>query len=133
MAVRFVFFLQSDNVATAFASYLVEAGNTWNVDNKWSVRHDNAHVPGMQNHVHILMKGREVSIINRDGTPSHGTDRSAVPNWVIDQIRERGLIESQLIVEASNIPLIPPAEVIASAVYHQELEAKALELLSRQR
>ncbi|MCC8432993.1 hypothetical protein LJ725_28830 [Reyranella aquatilis] len=128
----FVYFLQGDNVATAFASHLVEAGNTWNVDNKWSVRHDRAHVPGMQNHVHIMMKGREVSVINKDGTPSHSTDRGKVPNWVITQIRDRGLIESQLIVEASSTPLIVPPEIIAAAVQHQELEARATELISRQ-
>jgi hypothetical protein len=54
----FVYFLKGDTVALTFADYLVEGGKRWNVDNKWSVRHDNAHVPGMQDHVHIMRGGK---------------------------------------------------------------------------
>lgn len=46
-------YLNGDTVALAFADYRVEGGKTWNVYNKWSVRHDNAPVPGMQDR-HVL-------------------------------------------------------------------------------
>lgn len=116
----------------AFADYLVEGGKTWNVDNKWSVRHDNAHVPAIQDHMHIMMKDRQVAVINKDGTLSHGTARSSVPSWLLAKIRDRGLIESELIVEASsNLPLVVPVEVMQRAMFHQELHFLAMEGLSK--
>lgn len=121
MAHIFVFYLGSDNEAALHAAYLVEAGRTWNADNNWTVRTDRSHVPGMQDHVHIMLKGKQVSVINKDGTASHGTDRAAVPNWLIDRIKDRGLIESQLIVEASGAPLFVPADTIDGAHFRAQV------------
>jgi hypothetical protein len=103
----FVFYETADLAAAAYAAYLVEGGRTWEIDNKWSVRMDRPHAPNMQDHVHVMLKGRDVSIINRDGTQSHGTNRDAVPNWLINRIKAQGLIESALIVEDGEELFIP--------------------------
>jgi hypothetical protein len=73
----------------------------------------------MQNHVHIMIDGKQVSVINRDGTQSHNTTRDRVPNWVIDRIKAKGLIESDLITEANGTPrvLVPPF-TIGTAIAH---------------
>ena len=62
---------------------------------------DQPHVPNMQPHTHVMLRGDDVSIINRDGTQSHGTNRDQLPNWVVDRIRQMGLIENTLLVEGS--------------------------------
>jgi hypothetical protein len=113
----FVFYETADATAAANARYLIEGGRTWELDKRWSVRSDPPHAPNMQKHNHLLFKGNEVSIINRDGTQSHGTSRDNVPNWVIDKLRSRDLIESVLLVEASAVPICVPAELLRRAHY----------------
>lgn len=98
----FVFYETDDLRAAAnAAAFLVEGGRTWSLDKKWSVRMDNPHPPNTQKHTHVMFRGDDVSIINRDGTQSHGTNRDQVPNWVIDRIKQMGLIENRLLVEGS--------------------------------
>lgn len=104
----FAFYATADREAAAHAEFLMEGGRSWEIDKKWSVRMDRRHVPNMQDHVHVRLNGRDVSIINRDGTQSHGTTRDSVPNWVVDKIKTRGLIEGVLIEEARGQIVIPP-------------------------
>ena len=69
----------------------------------------------MQDHVHIMQKGND-----RDGSQSHGTTRDSVPNWLMDAIRKRGLVEGALLVEASGTPIQVPPELIQRAHAHSE-------------
>jgi hypothetical protein len=72
-----------------------------------------------------------VAVINKDGTPSHGTDRSSVPSWLPTKIKDCGLTETELMAEASsNLPLIVPVEVMQQAMFHQEPHFLAMEELS---
>jgi hypothetical protein len=96
----FVFYETADLRAAAHAAYVVEGGRVWELDKRWSVRMDNPHPPNTQPHNHIMFRGDDVSIVNRDGTQSHNTTLDKVPNWVVDRIRQRGLIEGHLLVEA---------------------------------
>jgi hypothetical protein len=50
----------------------------------------------MQDHRHIKLKGTEVAVINKDGTPSHSSDLSQVPGWILTLIKDKGLTESYL-------------------------------------
>ncbi len=112
----FGFYKTADLLAAETAAYLIEGGRKWELDKQWSVRMDNPHAPNMQKHTHVMFQGKDVSIINRDGTQSHGTNRDKVPNWVIDKMRKRGLIESTLLVEDSaNSELRIPYDLITSA------------------
>lgn len=121
MARVILFYLMGDAEAERQAVYLVESGQKWDVDNKWSVRMDRAHAPGLKDHVHVLLKGKRVSVINKDGSPSHGTDRSGVPNWLITKMKARNLIEGQLMVEASGARLTVPAHIIESAEFRSRI------------
>jgi hypothetical protein len=112
----FAFYATADAAATANARYLIEGGRTWELDKQWCVRMDQPHT-NMQKHNHLLFKGNEVSIINRDGTQSHGTDRDNVPNWVVDTLKKKGLIEGALLAEASGVPISVPRGLITSAQY----------------
>ena len=86
----FVFYETADLVAANTAAYLIEGGRTWTLDKKWSARMDRSHAPNMDDHTHLMLRGKDVSIVNRDGTQSHGTTRDKVPNWVFDKIKDSG-------------------------------------------
>ncbi len=129
MAHVFIFYLREDKEAEGYAETLIE-GRTWSADNKWSVRADPAHVPGMKDHVHVMLKGQEVSVINSDGTPSHNTDRSDVPGWLIARMVVRGLIKEASEEEGES--LVVPIELIEGAVHHNVLINLSLGLPSKQ-
>ncbi|WOH59932.1 hypothetical protein [Bradyrhizobium sp. BWC-3-1] len=122
----FIFYRTDDLEAAQNAAFLVEGGKPVELQQGWSYRADPAHVMGMQNHVHIMLKKNDVSIINRDGTQSHGTSRDKVPNWVIDKIKARGLIESAYIIEASTAPpILVPEFTIGTALAHYHIALAA--------
>jgi hypothetical protein len=117
----FAFYRTDDAEAAVNAGYIVEGGKPVALQQGWTYRADPPHTTGMQNHVHIMLKGNQVSVINRDGTQSHNTTHDAVPHWVLDQIKTRRLIESALIVEASGkAPVLVPALTIATAINHSQ-------------
>jgi hypothetical protein len=97
----------SDAVARATAEYVVESGKTVNFDNRYSARKDRAHVPGQQDHVHVLLKGKQLCVINIDGTPSHKSDINEILKHLRPKLKEMGvkIVESQLIVEAADLDL----------------------------
>jgi hypothetical protein len=66
MPATMVFFETSDEVAAAAATLLLEGGRTYQIDKRWSFRSDRPHTTGMQQHNHILFKGNEVAVINKD-------------------------------------------------------------------
>jgi hypothetical protein len=43
----------------------------------------------MKDHIHVQLKGRDVSIINTDGTQSHNTNRNDVPVYSADKRADR--------------------------------------------
>ena len=115
----FVFYRTDDLVAAKNAAYLVEGGKLVELQQGWSFRVDPPHTTGMQRHVHVMLRTNDVSIINRDGTQSHGTTRDKVPNWVIDKIKAKGLVESTYVVEANAPPpILVPAFTIGTAETH---------------
>jgi hypothetical protein len=126
---NFAFFKTDDAEADKLSQALLPEGRTWQVDNRWSVRSDPAHVPGMQDHTHIRLGGTEVAVISRDGTPSHNSDLSKIPNYVLDWIKKKGLTESYLLTPAIDEGV--PADVVAEAIHHEELMAQASEHLSK--
>lgn len=65
----------------------------------------------MQQHNHILFKGNEIAVINKDGTPSHNTSRDGIPRHVIDHLVTKKFIKED---REANIPLVPP-EIIQQA------------------
>jgi hypothetical protein len=108
-----VFYPYGDTRAAARAAFLIEGGRTWDIDKKWSVRQDRTHHDPTKTHTHVMFRGDDCAILNHDGTPSHNTPADNVPSWVLDRIKKMGLLESNLIVEASVISL--PAWVIERA------------------
>jgi hypothetical protein len=126
----FIFYETTDLVAAENATYVIEGGRVWNLDNQWSVRMDNPHAPNMQKHTHVMFKGNDVSIINRDGTQSHGTNRDKVPNWVIDGIRQRGLIEATLLVEGSMMQELRVTYGMITAVHRRSIWHDLLSTIS---
>ena len=120
----FVYYETADTVAAQAAAFLVEGGKPVALQQGWTYRADRPHVPATQPHVHIMLKKNEVSVINRNGTQSHGTTRDNVPNWVLQKIRDTGLIESTLIVEAGvKSPVLVPPFTIGTAITHALLAA----------
>lgn len=56
----------------SIATRLIEEGRTHNLGNGYSVRWDRGLQPNQQDHLHIRRNGRDMSVVNRDGTGSHG-------------------------------------------------------------
>jgi len=72
---------------------LAKSGKTIKVPGTTTtVRIDNPHVPGQQRHAHINTKGQPTTVINQDGTGSHGTDvRKVTKNKkVLEFLRKKG-------------------------------------------
>jgi hypothetical protein len=126
---EFVYFQTNDAAAAGSASQLLPEGRTYSINNKWSVRADKPHTTGMQNHNHIQCNGNEIAVVNQDGSPSHSSDLSVVPNWVLGWIKIKGLTESYL--GTVTMPENVPAAVIAEALRQELLVQKSVELLNR--
>src|SRR5262245_50123618 len=88
---EFIYFKTNDADAVKTSAELLPEGRQYSIDKKWSVRVDNAHTTGMQKHNHVQCNGNEVAVVNKDGTPSHGSDLSVVPNWVMDWMKTKKL------------------------------------------
>jgi hypothetical protein len=58
----------------------------------------------MQDHLHIQLKGKDVCIVNRDGTPSHNTDLSAAPRYVLDFLQKNRWITEATLQKALGVP-----------------------------
>jgi hypothetical protein len=86
------YFETNDRAAAQAARQIIVEGREFRIDKRYSARLDRAQHPGMQDHVHVQFKGRDVSIINRDGTSSHSTTRDDVPRYILDYLRQNKLI-----------------------------------------
>jgi len=75
------------------AKELLPEGKTYDLGRNWGARTDPPHHTKMQQHTHITRYGQDVWVVNVDGTDSHGTDRGDVPNWVMDKLRKKQIIE----------------------------------------
>jgi hypothetical protein len=102
-----------DTKASANAALLIEGGKTWVINKKWSVRQDRTHHDPTKTHTHIMFRGDNCAILNRDGTPSHNMPADNIPSWVMDRVKKMGLLESTLLVELSIMSV--PAWVISRA------------------
>lgn len=58
----------------------------------------------MKHHNHLYLKGNEVVVINRDGSPSHGSDLSKMPSYVRDMQKKKNLLEGHLVETATENP-----------------------------
>jgi hypothetical protein len=80
----FIYFRGDDERAKNSAHQLItEGGKTEQLKGGWSVRHERSHHNPEMYHTHIMLHGNDVSVINADGTQSHGTTRDDVPTRVI--------------------------------------------------
>jgi hypothetical protein len=127
----FVFFESRDAKAAAFATKHLTEGRTYQIDKKWSVRVDRPHAPGMDDHVHVYCRNNEVAVINRNGTPSHGSDLNKIPKWIRDHMRSNKLAESRASSILDAIEPLVPAEVIAQAIYTEELMMGSVQELDK--
>ncbi|WP_374598833.1 hypothetical protein [Brevundimonas sp.] len=111
----FIFVEASDAQASLLAERFLEEGQWYDIGKGWRARADGAHVTGMKSHVHVYLKKDERFVINTDGTPSHGSDLSTLPNKIRVALQNRSLIES-MIEEALGERGCPvPPEVISEA------------------
>jgi hypothetical protein len=98
------YFETSDKTAAAAARRLIVEGRYIPIDKRYSARYDRANVPGMQDHLHIQLKGKDVCVVNRDGTPSHNTDLSAAPQYVLDFLQKNRWITEATFQETLGLP-----------------------------
>jgi hypothetical protein len=120
---EFIYFRTDDAVATKRAAEFLPEGRHYTIDSKWSVRVDNPVQPGQQKHAHIQLKGRDIAVVNQDGTPSHSSDLSQVPGWLLTKATK--LTESFVVEERV------PASVIAYAISHEETVTRSSAILSK--
>lgn len=97
-----LFLAWDDQIAERNALALIEEGKWYDLDNKWKVRSDNPHVDGMKYHNHLYLKGNEVFVINRDGTSSHGSNLSKLPQYVRLMLKNKNLLEGHLVETAAS-------------------------------
>jgi hypothetical protein len=121
--VNFIYFRTDDAVATRRAAEFLPEGRHYTIDNKWSVRVDNPSQPGQQKHAHIQLKGHDIAVVNQDGTPSHSSDLSQVPGWL--------LAKATKLTESFEVEERVPASAIAYAVSHEEGMKQSAEILSK--
>jgi hypothetical protein len=125
----FIYFRTDDADAAKTAAQLLPEGRQYKIDNKWSVRADNPHTTGMQKHNHVQCNGNEIAVVNKDGTPSHASDLSVVPKWVMGWMKDKKLTESYL--SSVTMPEPVPPTVIAEAVRHETGMSKAVEFMNK--
>jgi hypothetical protein len=106
------YFESSDKIAAAAARRLIVEGRDIPIDNRYSARYDRGHVPGMQDHLHIQLRGQDVCVVNRNGTPSHNTNPSAAPKYVFDFLRKNRWITEASLQRDFGLP----ASVIKAAI-----------------
>ncbi len=111
----FIYVEAGDVQASLLAERLLEEGQWYDIGKGWRARSDGAHVTGMKPHVHVYLKNDERFVINRDGTPSHGSDLSALPNKIRVALQNRSLIESMIEEALAERGCLVPPEVIAEA------------------
>lgn len=109
-----IWYETTDEQARANAESTIEEGKTYQIDNRYSARYDVAHQPNQKNHTHVYLKGKEVCVVNHDGTPSHGSrPLDVLPTKIQSKIRDLKLVESAglLMETASGQPqvLLPRA------------------------
>lgn len=91
-----IWYETSDTTARAAAEGVIEEGKTYNIDSRYSVRHDVAKQPNQKNHTHVYLKGNEVCVVNKDGTPSHGSAPfSTLPADIQKKIKSLKLVEAK--------------------------------------
>lgn len=90
-------FENNDKFSESIAEQILEEGKTYTINKRYSMRHDLSHVPGQKDHLHFMVKGHEIGVINTDKTSSHGTDISKIPNKFIKFAKSQGLIEQTLV------------------------------------
>lgn len=115
-------FENDDSFSECIAEQILEEGRTYNLNKRHSIRFDKAHVGGQKDHTHFMLKGNEIGVINRDNTPSHGTDISKIPNSMIKAAKSRGFIEKRLIDQDAKAlvesRLFPDYETLISDIKH---------------
>ena len=122
----FAYYPTADTQAAQNALYVLEeGGRTLQIDKRWTVKLNSPHHPRMGHHVHILYRGNDVFIINKDGTPSHHTTRDAVPDWLIQKLKSKGLIEKSYLLEhalyADRSSFTVPQKIISHASIRAEV------------
>jgi hypothetical protein len=132
MSKIFAYFRTGDQVAEGRAASLLTEGRTYDLGKGWSVRFDRAHVTGMQDHSHIEFRGDQISVINRDGSPSHNTTRNRVPQSVVDFLIDKKLIkESRDICESTEGMARDVIDAALQRERSDRLIAQAVEYMSR--
>lgn len=92
-----IYFREDDVQAKAAAQQLLPEGKSQPIDKAWSVRRERSHHDPTTFHNHVQFRGRDISIINDNGTQSHHTTRDGLPNWVVDW-----LVDNQYIKESAD-------------------------------
>ena len=111
----FIYVEVGDALANNRAARLLEEGQWHNLGKGWRARSDAPHVTGMKPHVHVYFKNSEQYVINRDGTPSHGSDLSTLPAKTRNALKTRSLIESMVAEALAADGFLVPPDIIADA------------------
>lgn len=94
-----IWYRTTDAIAYDKALQAIEEGQQYKFDSQWTARWDKGLQPNQQDHLHVRFKGRDACVINKDGTPSHGSaPASTLPNHVRKAVMKTGRV---LIEEAS--------------------------------
>lgn len=100
-----LFWEKGDDEAQNFAAEVLEEGSNHDLGKGWTARADKAKQPNQKDHVHVYLKGRQVAVINRDGTSSHNSNPSRLPKIIRSALKSRRLIEEGASQTESKIPL----------------------------
>lgn len=120
-----LYFRNQDQEASRAASQIIEQGKTYDLGKGWAVRRERSHHDPTMYHSHVQLNGRDVSVINADGSPSHNTTRDKVPNRVVDW-----LVGQKFIKEGTDWPVLSQAidPVVAEKVRRIEFYGVKFEL-----
>ncbi|TIT95769.1 MAG: hypothetical protein E5W55_12345 [Mesorhizobium sp.] len=109
-----IWYNSDDGEAEAVARGILEEGQEHDFGKGYTGRSDKGLQPNQQDHLHLYLRGNQVAVINKDGTGSHGTSTSKIPNHIRGQLRNLGYnLEESMLMESASAAV---AENLASSV-----------------
>ncbi|MFD0939050.1 hypothetical protein [Methylobacterium trifolii] len=88
---------KEDAEAERLANIVIEESDDWfDLPKGWRARTDKKYIERTQDHTHLYFRGKQMAVINRDGTSSHSSNLSQIPKHIIKLLKKEGIVEGSI-------------------------------------